>query len=185
MRQNTKLMFAKSLMNLLYRKPLSRITVTDITANCGLNRMTFYYHFNDLYDLLSFAFDYSTNKALEKVDNTDIREILYSVLNGLEKEKVMIFNIYSSLGYEFLLVYFYRVVDRIIRDILKKKNEGYSLSPSDEDLIVNFYNYAISGIIIDWVKHGMSQDKEALIKKLNWVIEGTMKVAIKNLSEKK
>ena len=37
---------------MLLQKPLNKITINDITEDCGVNRMTFYYHFKDIYDLV-------------------------------------------------------------------------------------------------------------------------------------
>ena len=48
----TKAALAASLKKLLEKKPLSKITVTDITRECRINRHTFYYHFRDIYDLI-------------------------------------------------------------------------------------------------------------------------------------
>ena len=39
---------------LMKRKSLEKITVSDIVQNCGLNRQTFYYHFQDKYDLVNW-----------------------------------------------------------------------------------------------------------------------------------
>ena len=47
MSQVTKRALEASLKNLLLKKPLSKITISDITEDCGINRMTFYYHFKD------------------------------------------------------------------------------------------------------------------------------------------
>ena len=52
MSQVTKRALEASLKNLLLQKPLSKITISDITEDCGINRMTFYYHFKDIYDLV-------------------------------------------------------------------------------------------------------------------------------------
>ena len=52
MPKNTKQQFADALSALLERKSLDRITVSDITDECGLNRQTFYYHFHDIYELI-------------------------------------------------------------------------------------------------------------------------------------
>ena len=51
MSQVTKRALEASLKNLLLQKPLSKITISDITEDCGINRMTFYYHFKDIYDV--------------------------------------------------------------------------------------------------------------------------------------
>ena len=52
MSQITKRALEQSLKNLLLQKPLTKITVGDIAEDCGINRMTFYYHFKDIYDLV-------------------------------------------------------------------------------------------------------------------------------------
>lgn len=49
MSQTTKKALAASLKKLLKRKSLDKITVIDITEDCGVNRQTFYYHFKDTY----------------------------------------------------------------------------------------------------------------------------------------
>ena len=46
--QTTKRALEASLKKLLLRKPLNKITISDITEDCGVNRMTFYYHFKDI-----------------------------------------------------------------------------------------------------------------------------------------
>ena len=62
MSQITKNALAASLKKLLSKKELSKITITNITEECGVNRQTFYYHFKDIYDLLEWIF---TNESIE------------------------------------------------------------------------------------------------------------------------
>lgn len=47
----TKIALEASLMKLLLSKPIDKITINDLTVDCGISRMTFYYHFKDIYDL--------------------------------------------------------------------------------------------------------------------------------------
>ena len=49
---------------LLLQKPLSKITISDITEDCGINRMTFYYHFKDIYDLVEWSCQEDASRAL-------------------------------------------------------------------------------------------------------------------------
>ena len=55
MSQITKRALEQSLKRLLLQKPLNKITISDITDDCGISRMTFYYHFKDIYDLVEWA----------------------------------------------------------------------------------------------------------------------------------
>ena len=53
----TKHALAESLKKLLLKKPLNKITINDLTTDCGISRMAFYYHFKDKYDLVNWIFD--------------------------------------------------------------------------------------------------------------------------------
>lgn len=55
MSQITKRALEESLKKMLLKKPVNKITISDITEDCGINRMTFYYHFKDLYDLVEWS----------------------------------------------------------------------------------------------------------------------------------
>ena len=55
MPNTTKQALEESLKHMLLKKPLDKITIRDITEDCGINRMTFYYHFQDIYDLVEWA----------------------------------------------------------------------------------------------------------------------------------
>ena len=63
----TKRALEQSLKNLLLQKPLHKITISDIADDCGINRMTFYYHFKDIYDLV----EWSSNGAAKQFPSTN------------------------------------------------------------------------------------------------------------------
>ena len=56
----TKLALEESLKHLLLKKPLDKITINDLTTDCGISRMTFYYHFKDIYDLVAVSYTHLT-----------------------------------------------------------------------------------------------------------------------------
>ena len=66
MSQITKRAREQSLKNLLLKKPLTKITINDIAEDCGIHRMTFYYHFKDIYDLVEWSCMEDARKALEE-----------------------------------------------------------------------------------------------------------------------
>lgn len=64
MSQITKRALEISLKKLLLQKPLNKITISDIANDCGINRMTFYYHFKDIYDLIEWICTEETARAI-------------------------------------------------------------------------------------------------------------------------
>ena len=61
----TKKAMVQAFIQLLAEKPFKKITISDITDSCGINRMTFYYHFEDIYALLDYALKSEMNKTDE------------------------------------------------------------------------------------------------------------------------
>ena len=62
MASSTKEALGNALKKMLAVKPIDKITVKDLVEECGVNRQTFYYHFDDVYDLLEWVFN-SQNRA--------------------------------------------------------------------------------------------------------------------------
>ena len=51
----TKQILEESLKKLMLQKPLDKITIRDLTEDCDISRMAFYYHFKDIYDLVEWS----------------------------------------------------------------------------------------------------------------------------------
>ena len=65
MQNMTKYALKESLKRLMLKKSLDRITINDLTSDCGISRMTFYYHFRDIYDLAEWTCLEESRKALQ------------------------------------------------------------------------------------------------------------------------
>ncbi|MFQ6826250.1 MAG: TetR/AcrR family transcriptional regulator [Faecalimonas sp.] len=61
----TKYALEASLKKLLLKKPLDKITINDLTSDCGISRMAFYYHFKDIYDLVEWSCLEDAARALQ------------------------------------------------------------------------------------------------------------------------
>ena len=71
MSQTTKRALSASLKALLSQRCLDNITVKDIVEDCEVNRQTFYYHFQDIYDLLRWTFEQEAERLLAGKKDTD------------------------------------------------------------------------------------------------------------------
>ena len=54
--EQTKRALAAALKELMAQNPIDKITIHDVTERCGIRRQNFYYHFQDVYDLLRWSF---------------------------------------------------------------------------------------------------------------------------------
>ena len=106
MSQVTKRALEASLKKLLLERPLDKITVTDIAEDCGINRMTFYYHFRDIYDLVEWACQEDARRILDgKRTYTTWQEGFRRILDGLIDNRPFILNVYRSVRRELSLIH--------------------------------------------------------------------------------
>ena len=95
MSQITKRALERSLKNMLLKKPLTKITVGDIADDCGINRMTFYYHFKDIYDLVEWSCLEDAKRALDEKKTYDTwQQGLLQIFQAVQENKPFITNVY-------------------------------------------------------------------------------------------
>ena len=83
---NTKKKLATSLKKFMTIKSLNKISVTDIIKDCNLNRKTFYYHFENIYDLLKWILEEEAIEVVKKFNMMiDYEEAILFVIDYIEK----------------------------------------------------------------------------------------------------
>ena len=146
MSQMTKRALVASLKDLLAEKPLDKITVTDLTEHCGVNRMTFYYHFKDIYDLVEWACIESATRALAGQKTYDTwQQGFLQILQAVQKDKVFVTKVYHSISREHIENYLYRLTYDLMIGVVEEKAAGMTVRPEDKEFIANFYKYAFVG----------------------------------------
>lgn len=179
MSQITKRAIEASLKNLLLKKPFDKITINDIAEDCGISRMTFYYHFKDIYDLVEWACEEDAKKILEGKD--DYKTWTQGFLNLFEevlKNKPFILNVYRSVGREQVENYLYKIVYDPLLNVVEEKAQGMTVRDEDKEFIADFYKYAFVGLMLDWVKNGMKEDPHKIVKKVEFLLSGSLSVSL-------
>lgn len=179
MSELTKKALAVSLKKLLSKKELSKITISNITDECGVNRQTFYYHFKDIYDLLEWIYK---NEVIDEIDNKDEewqQRFLY-IFKYVLKNKEFVKNTYYFISKDFLLNFIYKQTDKLIMDVLEEKAVNMKVNKQDEKFIADFYKYGLVGLVQDWIEHGMKENPKDIINKLSKIVEGNFEKALDN-----
>ena len=168
MSQTTKRALEASLKKLLLQKPLNKITINDITEDCGVNRMTFYYHFKDIYDLVDWIMVEDAAKALEEKPTFDTwSEAYLDLLRQVQENKVLVMNVYRSMSREQVEQYLYRILDPMLREFLDRGMQGITVQDADKQFIVDFYKYALVGMTLEWIRRDMKEDPVRMTERLN------------------
>ncbi len=176
----TKKAMAESIKELMKKKSLEKITVSDIVQNCGLNRQTFYYHFKDKYDLVNWIYNSEIVATISSVSVGDNwSAAMLNVLNIMKKEKVFYIGSLNldrqCMFHDFL---FSATRDMLVR-IIRQHNlqEKLEIDSADCVFIAEFYTYGLVGMVIQWAKSGMREPPAEIVGKLAHFIDDSKRVS--------
>lgn len=180
----TKKAIAYTFKDLLKEKPFNKITVNDISNQCNINRQTFYYHFQDIPDLVEWICIDDVDHLIKKKEEYETWEDKFLIVFKIMlEEKIFVENIYHSVSREVLRTNLYRLVYPIIYDEITKKSKGKGLREEDKKFITNFYKYAFVSIVFEWIDKDMYEDPEMIVLKVSHLVTGTIDHAVQSLKE--
>ena len=179
MSQVTKRALEQSLKNLLLKKPLTKITVGDITDDCGINRMTFYYHFKDIYDLVEWSCLEDAKRALDEKKTYDTwQQGLLQIFKAVQENKPFILNVYRCVHREQVEKYLQPLVNQLLLNVINEEAAGITVRDEDKQFIAQVYSYMFIGLMLDWIKDDMREDPQQIVEKLSKLIKGSVSVAL-------
>lgn len=170
----TKDALGKALKVLLEKKPLSKISVKDITEYCNISRNTFYYHFKDKYELINWIF---YTDMLENVnsfnDPSKLTNSFVNVCKCLYANRKFYLACFQYIGqnslYEYLNEFYYKLW-RINIDV-RYTESGFKLTETELHLMAKMKAHSLVGIISDWVKDGMHDNYMSYFEQVHAVLE--------------
>ena len=183
----TKKALAASLKKLMETKALNKISIREIVEDCGVNRKTFYYHFNDIYDLVKWFFE---KEAIEVVKQYDLmanhEEAIHFAMDYIEKNKHVCNSALDTLGRDQLKSFFYKNFIGIMNNIVEDFSEKMVIPDDYKTFIINYYTETIASMLVKWIRNKDSIDKEIIIKYISLTlfdsIEPTLERANKEFS---
>lgn len=183
-KQYTKNLIRDVFIEMLNEKPLAKVTVTDIAKKCDINRNTFYYHYQDIYEILSEIFQKELKKVIEEYNDTLSWEesFLLAAEFALENKKA-VYHIYNSIRREELEDYIYQVSGNIMTRYVHKKSEEIPASKGDKKLIATFYQSALTEMVLRWIQDGMEEDPYKIIKRIGQLFNGNITLSLKRSME--
>lgn len=181
MQNMTKYALKASLKKLLAQKPLDKITINDLTSDCGISRMTFYYHFKDIYDLLEWVCLEDSRKALqEKKSYVTWQEGMLQIFEAVYENKTLVQNAYRSISREQIENYLFALTHSVIMEVVEEQAKGLDISPDHKTFIADFYKYSFVGILLDWISQGMKADYQSIVDNICTTLHGCILKSIHN-----
>ena len=180
MSQTTKRALEASLKKLLLQKPLNKNSIKNTPPVCDVNRMTFYYHFKDIYHLVDWIMVEDAAKALEgRQSFENWTDAFLDILRQVQDNKVLVMNVYRSVSREQVEQYLYKLLDPMLRDFVDRSAQGFTVQDADKQFVVDFYKYALVGMALEWIRRDMKEDPVRMTERLNVLLRGDLERALR------
>ncbi len=180
----TKKALAESLKKRMAVKPLNKISIREIVEECGLNRQTFYYHFQDIYDLLEWMIDQEVVSIIKESDNFLCwQDAGIYLLRYIQNNQAISLGIFNAIGRDSLKRFFYKDAYGICVRFLKENLRGIEFDEEDFQILAHYYSITITSLLEDWITGGMKRSPEEVIHILELIVSGTARQAMERFVE--
>lgn len=155
----TRKAIIETFIALLEEKPLSDITVKDIVETCGINRNSFYYHFQDLPALLEEIVKEEAEMIIAKYPSvTSIVECFDALIEFASHRKKAIMHIYRSVSREVFERQLMALSQYFVQNYVNIALAQETITDEDKMTIIEYYKCVFLGLTIEWLNRGMAEE---------------------------
>ena len=163
----TKMAIKATFIRLLNEKPLSQITVKDIVEECGVNRNSFYYHFQDIPALVEEIVTEEADRIIAEYPSIDSVETCLNVaLEFARKNRRAILHIHNSVNRAIYEQYLWKVCRHVVTAYGNVIFKDKPIVDGDKEVLLRFYECECFGVVMEWMDSGMNEGMQERVKRL-------------------
>ena len=175
----TKKAIQESFLKLLTERPLSKITVKDIVADCGVNRNTFYYYFEDMPKLIESIVEEDAAEIIQSYPTIEkFEDCLEAAITLALAKKRAVLHIYHSANREIYEMYLWKVCDHTVNAYVTSVLQGKSVRESDLAVVKEYLSGLAYGVFSRWLKNDMNDDIRGMLLRLTEIKKGMIEEII-------
>ena len=175
--------FAEALKNMMSDISLDNISVAALCKKCKVNRQTFYYHFHNIYDLLTLVYLDEKINGLEKVKT--IKELMKAVYDYSIKNSKFIMATLNSAGKDLFEEFVYNAIYRTMYKLLSEAPDGKKLHANDRKSIARFYALGYSHSFVYYFSTHKTRSFDAMMNTFSFLGDNLLYQAILNFIDNK
>lgn len=171
----TKQAIAEGVKDLMTTKPFASISVSDIARRCRINRNTFYYHFQDKYQVISWIFYNEITPIVSGGVRPDCwSDSLFALCRTMQENRAFYRNALGIAGQNSFTQCLLEFYQSLVVSLLRSADHAGTLTEEDVRFVSRFYAYALIGTVLEWAKDGMTADPAPFIRRLERMINGEL-----------
>jgi len=169
----TKKAIIQTFQEMLVEMPFDKITVSALAARCGLSSNTFYYHFQDIYDLLETWLGQEEKKYIHAGSDPDSwEEDIRTILHILQDNPKPVYHLVNSLSRERIERYVFSSLEPQFYDFVQHQACGLSVPEEKLQHISSFFCYSLLGFVMKFLWSNMSANVDRSVAHLAEIYRG-------------
>lgn len=174
--------FAVTLKNMMSEKSLDEISVLSICKKCKVNRQTFYYHFHDIYDLLTLIF---LDEKVEGIDKTtNFTEMITCIYKYYEDNKNFIEATVNSAGKDLFQEFVYNLCYQSTMRYIGEYEISKNITNNQKKNVARFYASAFSNCIIYYIGNYKRKTLDGLLNSFDFIDQLELSKTLQNIVKK-
>ena len=175
----TRAAIKSALIQLLNERPLAQITVKDIVSLCGINRNTFYYHYQGIPELLAEIVNDDAEAIIKNYPTLDsMEQCLETIVRTAMSKKRAILHIYNSASRDVYEQYLWSSCGRVVEVYMNTVLNGQQLPEGDRSLIHRYYTCIAFGCISHWLSSNMRDEVLPDLHRITALRQGSLEEMI-------
>lgn len=171
----TKNLIREKVVDSLDKKPIAQISVKEIAEACEISRNTFYYYYQDIYAVLSDIFQLELDRVIGKYSVTGSWEESFILATSFAMEhRRCIYHVYHSMQREELEQYLFHISGDVMLRFVLAQNKEIGASEYTCNVIAQFYQGALTQMILQWVSSDMKEDPARYIRYVGALFDGNI-----------
>lgn len=168
----------QAFQELLEELPFDKITVSMLVRRCGIHHNTFYYHYQDIYQLLEEWMNIELGRFSREDADGNWEESLKELLHRCRKNRNIVNHILHSLSREHLERYVFSSADDVFDRYVAREAEGKGLPAETAEDIATFCRYAFIGFFLKFVWNNMEDDIDISAARMSGIFRGFVSQAL-------
>ena len=184
MSQFTKKAIVDSFLKLLNEKSFDKITVKNIVEECGVNRKTFYYYFEDIYDLAEQIFEDEVKKMSQFLSaDMNVGDAVDLLCKIVEDNRRIVTHAFFMAGEVEMRRLFYNVLCPAFENRVRTSVNDPSITEDDIETVGRLITFSVIGSAVSWITSGFDPDEKERLKKVCVLLQGSIPIMLSNIQE--
>jgi len=158
---------AQAFMELTKKKNVDKITVKDLVESCGISRQTFYYHFQDIIDVIEWSVERSLSRAVAEGRRINSEEDMMRIFVGFANTNHDIMQrLMRSRKREQVEKIMVSAIQVYLEKMFREKAPEIAVNSADMEFMLRFCSYGMAGVLFKY--HSNDPDEiRPMIKRLH------------------